>query len=79
MKGWTSLSTLNWAMDGKGLFASALAPSVALLYVDPRGNAHVLWQPSGRIPTEAIPSPDGRHLAILVLSHNDNIWMIEDF
>jgi len=79
VKGWTSLSTLNWAMDGKGLFASALQSSVALLHVDTRGNAHVLWQPNRRIPTEAIPSPDGRHLAILALSHNDNIWMIEDF
>jgi hypothetical protein len=79
VKGWTRLSTLNWAMDSKGLFASALEPSVALLYVDPRGNAHVLWQPSGSIPTETIQSPDGRHLAILVLSRNNNIWTIEDF
>ena len=41
-----------------------------------RGNAHVLWQPSGSVPTEAILSPDVRHLAILVLSHNNTIWVI---
>ena len=26
-----------------------------------------------------IPSPDRRHLAILAINHNDNLWMIEDF
>jgi hypothetical protein len=94
VKGWSSLWSLNWAADGKGLFvSSATQAGSALLRVDLKGNAHVLWQQKGSIapwgiplpvvigPSApwAVPSPDGRHLAIYQSNLNANIWMMENF
>ncbi len=40
VKGWSNFQALDWAADGKGLFASSPTPQgSALLYVDLRGNA----------------------------------------
>jgi hypothetical protein len=46
-----------------------------------RGNSQVLWKKEG-IPGTlqyAIPSPDGRHLAISNWTFDGNIWMMENF
>jgi hypothetical protein len=52
-----------------------------LLHVDPEGHAEVLWQQ--RIPghwgTVGVPSPDGRHLALLGYTIDGNVWMLENF
>jgi eukaryotic-like serine/threonine-protein kinase len=95
VKGWNSLQSVDWAADGRGLFASSLTTgSSALLHVDLHGEAHVLWEQKGSIapsggpfdePTGgpsapwAVPSPDGRHLAIYEWSLSSNIWMMENF
>ena len=94
VKGWSSLWSLNWAADGKGLFVSSATQSgSALLRVDLKGNANVLWQQkrsiapwSAPLPVVigpsapwAVPSPDGRHLAIYQWNLNANIWMMENF
>jgi serine/threonine protein kinase/Tol biopolymer transport system component len=95
VKGWTSLQSVDWAADGNGLFVSSLkAESSALLHVDLQGNAHLLWEqkgstsPAGRPWDQpfagpsapwAVPSPDGRHLAIYQWSVSSNIWMMENF
>jgi len=48
VKGWTSLQSLHWAADSKGLFVASLAPrGSALLHVDLQGKAHVLWEQQG--------------------------------
>jgi len=94
-KGWTSLQSVNWAADGKHLFVSAAATGGStLLRVDMQGNVHVLWEQKGSIapwnvplahwlggPSApwAIPSPDGRHLAIYNWNLSANMWMMEDF
>jgi len=64
------------------------------LHVDLRGNSHVLWQQKGSIApwnvplvhrlggpsaSWAVPSPDGRHLAIYNWTLSANMWMIENF
>jgi hypothetical protein len=78
-----------WAADGEGLFAAGrtLLESV-LLYVDLEGNAHVLQEHKGGLsPTVmggfsvpwGVPSPDGRHLAILNWTRNSNVWIMEGF
>src|SRR5258708_5556543 len=73
VKGWSTLINLDWAADGKGLFTSGLVQrGSVLLYVDLRGNAHPLWEQRGSLATWAIPSPDGRHLALSGWTKNTN-------
>ena len=80
VKGWSALINLNWAADGKGLFTSGLVErGSVLLYVDLQGNAHPLWEQRGSLATWAIPSPDGRHLALSGWTKNSNFWMLENF
>jgi Tol biopolymer transport system component len=70
----------NWSADGKGFFvASPIPGGNALLHVDLRGNAHVLWEQKGSLMRWTTPSPDGRHLAIAGVARNGNIWMIDNF
>jgi eukaryotic-like serine/threonine-protein kinase len=92
VKGWSALQTLDWTADGKGVFVtSTTGKGSAVLEVDLEGNAHLLWEPKGSIQSLstpfvgglltpwAVPSPDGRHLALCQWSFSANMWMMEDF
>jgi len=80
VKEWKSLDSLAWTADGKALFVSSHTQrGSAVLHVDLRGNSQVLWKQEGGVGTSAIPSPDGRHLAIMGWTLNSNIWMMENF
>ena len=84
VKGWNVLQTLYWAPDAKGLFvASVRKRNSVLLYVDLHGNAKDIWELPGEQDgggdVYAIPSPDGRHLAIRGWNINSNMWMLENF
>ena len=80
VKGWSTLINLDWAADGKGLFTSGpVERGSVLLYVDLQGNAHPLWEQRGSLVTWAIPSRDGRHLALSGWTKNTNFWMLENF
>jgi eukaryotic-like serine/threonine-protein kinase len=92
VKGRNSIQSVDWAADGKRLFVSSPIPEGAdLLQVDLRGNAHLIWHQRGNTAPStqtgfggpsvpwAVPSPDGRHLAIYGWSLSANIWMIENF
>ena len=92
VKGWTGLQTLDWAADGTGLFVSiAREGGSALLHLDLKGSGQLLWASKGTVepgisaflggPTVpwAVPSPDGRHLAICEWNLSANIWMMENF
>jgi hypothetical protein len=80
VKGWSTLINLDWAADGKGLFTSGpVERGSVLLYVDLQGNAHPLWEQRGSLATWAIPSPDGRQLALSGWTKNTNFWMLENF
>ena len=82
-KGWQDLHNINWAADGKGfIFAHTMEQDrgAALVHVDFDGKETVLWQVKGSgIYLSGIPSPDGRHLAIFSLVHDNNMWLLEDF
>ena len=79
----------DWAANGKGFYvASGLFRNPVLLFVDLQGNARVVHEynsgeaPGGRGGFSGlwgIPSPDGRHLAILNWYRNRNAWMMENF
>ena len=81
VKGWPNLTGLDWSLDGKGLYVGSISQqSHALLYVGLKGNTRVLGQFKGRRgQIWGIPSPDGRHLAILGSVYNSNVWMLEGF
>ena len=75
-----SLDSVAWAADAKSLFVSVHNRREAdLLRVDLRGNSQLLWKQEGGYGTYAIPSPDGRRLAIKSWTLDANIWMMENF
>jgi hypothetical protein len=83
VKGWPNLTGLDWSPDAKGIYCGFVSAqgSGALLYVDLAGNVRVLWQHKLDINGHvwAIPSPDGRYLAISAPTSNSNAWMLEGF
>lgn len=89
---WSSLLSLNWTSDGEGFFATGQTEKGSVvLRLDLRGNARVLWQLNGSTSPWnrpfagvtsaplAIPSPDGRHLAIYDWKLSANMWVMENF
>ena len=80
VKGWETLTTVTWAADGKSLFVSSFKErGPVILSVDLQGNARFLWEHLGGIDTYAVPSPDGRHLAMRAWNVEGNLWMMENF
>jgi Tol biopolymer transport system component len=74
------LRYITWAADGKGLFVSTQRQdSGQVLQLDLRGKANVIWKCSGPWMCAAIPSPDGRHVAIYESKQNANMFMMENF
>jgi hypothetical protein len=71
---------MSWAADQKGLFLTMRAPGGAeLVHLDLEGNAKTLRKCVGVNTCGALPSPDGRHLAILEQRQTTNMWMMENF
>jgi len=80
VKGWNGLKNIDWAADGKRLLVSwgNHERDSALLSVTLDGRASVLLRSYNYI-LYAIPSPDGRSLAIAEGSGTRNVWLIENF
>jgi eukaryotic-like serine/threonine-protein kinase len=81
LKDWDNLLSLDWAADGKGFFISSNRSGhlSTLLYVDLAGNTHSLWQAKTYQSTWAIPSHDGKYVAISAPTTECNVWMVENF
>jgi len=84
VKGRGQFLSLFWAADSKGLFVGAGGYGFSnpeLLYVDLLGRARILSEQRrpGGYGTWGIPSPDGRHVALLGFTQQCNVWMLEDF
>lgn len=81
VKNWSGFNSLDWAADSKGFFISSNPAGLrqSLLYVDLAGNAHQIWQVNHVWPTWAIPSRNGKYLAILAPANDSNVWMAEHF
>jgi Tol biopolymer transport system component len=70
----------DWSADGKGLYFGSSSPRGAtLIYVDLKGHVTPVWEQKSSLQTWAIPSPDGKHLAITSYPVDTNVWMIENF
>ncbi|HTC66180.1 MAG TPA: protein kinase [Candidatus Acidoferrum sp.] len=81
VKNWNNFMSLDWAADGKGFFVSSNPTGrlATLLYVDLTGNATALWQVKNFQATWAIPSHDGKYVAIPAPTTECNTWMVENF
>jgi len=74
------LVSLDWAPDDKGFYtANQTLDGTELLYVDLEGRSRVLYRVPGLFQVWAIPSPDGRQLAIMSGTRESNVWMLENF
>ena len=81
VKDWNNFMSLDWAADGKGFFISS-NPTGRLdtvLYVDLAGNATPLWQVQNFQAAWAIPSHNGKYVAIPAPTTECNVWMVENF
>ncbi len=81
LQDWSGISSLDWAADGRTIWvtASSSAGIQTLLNVDLRGRAKPFLQEPEKDLGWAIPSPDGRRLAIWEASGNSNAWLLEGF
>jgi Tol biopolymer transport system component/DNA-binding winged helix-turn-helix (wHTH) protein len=83
VKGWTGLATLDWAADSKSMFIGTLSRSgrISLLRVTLQGSVRVLRE--GKFPPVcacaywAIPSPDGKWVAINQPTGSSNVWELD--
>jgi WD40 repeat protein len=78
VKEWNGLMHIDWSADGKSLLVGNHEAESALLNVTLDGKASVLLHSSTFIGY-AVPSPDGRSLAILEVNPTKNVWQVEDF
>jgi DNA-binding winged helix-turn-helix (wHTH) protein/Tol biopolymer transport system component len=79
VKGWNELKSIDWSADGKSLLVPWVNQNLdsALLKVTLDGKAFVLLRSTNFL--WAIPSPDGRLLAIAETTGTKNVWEIENF
>jgi Tol biopolymer transport system component/DNA-binding winged helix-turn-helix (wHTH) protein len=80
VKGWSGLMGGDWSGDGKSLFTTSHTHEgdSTLLNVTLDGRVSVLLHSRNEV-FSAIPSPDGRSLAITEDSGAKNVWQIENF
>jgi DNA-binding winged helix-turn-helix (wHTH) protein/Tol biopolymer transport system component len=79
VRDWGRIATLDWAADGKSFWASAVlhGETRALINIDLQGRAKPVLQESKPYVGWAIPSQDGKHLAIWEATGDSNAWMLE--
>ena len=78
--GWSGFNSFCWSVDGKGFFiGNTTGIGATLLFVDLNGKPHPLLQQKSAPNTWGVPSPDGRHLAVLGQEFNGNMWTMENF
>jgi Tol biopolymer transport system component/DNA-binding winged helix-turn-helix (wHTH) protein len=78
---WFGVAYIDWAADGRSLWVRAFSPAgtQTLLNVDLHGKVKPVLQESERELGWAIPSPDGRHLALWTATGSSNAWLLENF
>ena len=82
VKGWPGLNTLDFSADSKGMFVNSVTVGGdTVLYVGLTGKVSRLWQTqtSGFFGNWAIPSRDGRLLALHQSATTGNSWLLENF
>jgi hypothetical protein len=81
VKGQGGILALDWAADGRSLWASSSTPSGAerLIHIDMRGEMRPMLEDPDKDVGWAIPSPDGRRVALWEASGSANAWSLQGF
>lgn len=79
LKEWVAIVAFDWAADGRSFWASAMlrGDQRALLSIDLRGNLTPVLNDGKPYMGWAIPSRDGKHLALWESTGNSNVWMLD--
>src|SRR5262249_790677 len=79
--GWVGVGSIDWAADSKSISATGYASSSekTLVNITLSGRVRPLFTEKEMILGWAIPSPDGKHLAIWKAHGDSNVWMLENF
>jgi hypothetical protein len=79
--GWAGMSSLDWAADSKSIWMTGYASSgtKTLVNVSVAGRIRPMLEEKTMTMGWAIPSPDGKHLALWKASGSSNVWMPENF
>lgn len=81
LNGFTRVAGIDWAADSRSIWASAcdLSGIQTLLKVDLHGRTTPMLQDTQRAMGWAIPSPDGRRVAIWQAGGSSNVWSLQGF
>jgi Tol biopolymer transport system component len=81
LQSWAGISSFDWASDSQSLWVAAYTfPDTSfLLNVDQHGHARTVLEDKEMKIGWAIPSPDGRRLALWKGSGESNVWMIDGY
>ena len=79
--GWAGVGSVDWAADSKRVWAtgSVIGSGKTLVNVSLTGRVRLLLAQKEMTLGRAIPSPDGKHLAIWKAHGDSNVWMLENF
>jgi hypothetical protein len=76
------LSSLDALASGSGFLSVDFGGAGAerrLLFIRPDGTSHVLWSGGGLRVMWAIPSPDGKPIALNAQPMQRDVWLMTDF
>jgi DNA-binding winged helix-turn-helix (wHTH) protein/Tol biopolymer transport system component len=78
---WAGINSIDFAADGRSVWASAYTNTGkwALLSIDLQGRTRTMLEDAQMAIGWAIPSPDGKHLALWKANGGSNVWMLENF
>jgi DNA-binding winged helix-turn-helix (wHTH) protein/Tol biopolymer transport system component len=72
--------SIDWSADGQGWYVSrSVGAGAEIIFIDPHGSATTVREQPGSFGTWAVPSPDGKKLALLEWSVASNAWIVEHF
>ena len=86
--GWAAVGYVDWSADGKSLWIGAFNTHwrsewylriFTILNIDLNGRVSATLPKSDASFRWAIPSPDGRRLALEGATYSSNVWLLENF